>query len=455
MRSVKVAVIGAGSAGLYAVSEIKKQTEDFVLINDGPYGTTCARVGCMPSKALLHFAGMVHGSKNFFDSPGGFSREEVLKQVRSYRDMFVKANIEGGVKALGERVIDAKVRFIDEKTLRAGRETIRAERIVIATGSTPVMHQEWSELGERVLTSDRFFEQRTLPEKAAVLGGGAIGLELGQAMARLGTEVTLIHSKNALGGIEDERVNEALVKRLEKEMLLWRGEHARLKKHEKGVAVSAGEKSVVVDGVVAAIGRKPNLEGLGLEEIGVPLDRRGIPRYDCQTMRIEGTNIYLAGDVNADVPLLHEAGDEGRIAGYNAAGTPRTFVRKHPFAIVFCEPGIALIGQRASQIKEPFVTVHYDFSKQGRAIMTEKAYGVSCLHVRKSDGGVLGAELVGPGAEHLGHLLAWSMEQRLTIYRLLEFPFYHPTYEEGLQELLLAAVKKLEINKDGILTVRG
>ena len=186
-REVKVAIIGAGSAGLYALSQVKKQTDNFILINFGPYGTTCARVGCMPSKSLIRIAEYYH-ERLHFEKSGiqnsdalKVSIPDVLQRVRDHRDFLVNGNIKHSITRLGNKVLSGRAEFINKNTLKVGDDVIVAEKIIIATGSSPVFDPKWESFKEHILTTDDLFEQKDLPPTLGVIGLGVIGLELGQA----------------------------------------------------------------------------------------------------------------------------------------------------------------------------------------------------------------------------------------------------------------------------------
>ena len=460
-KEVEVAIIGAGSAGLYALSQVKKQTDDFLLINDGPYGTTCARVGCMPSKSLIRISEYYH-EREYFEKSGIKHSEklsvcipDVLKRVRKHRDILVAGNIKN-ITQLGDKVLSGKAEFINANTLKVGEDEIVAKKIIIATGSTPIFDPTWEAFKEQLLTTDELFEQEDLPATLGVLGLGVIGLELGQALSRLGIKVTAVHSKAFIGGLSDPQVNANMLGLCEKEFDIWLGGgRATLSRIDDKIKISNDKNEVLVDKVLLAIGRKPNLESLKLENLGITLDKKGMPNFDPQTMQIEDLPIYIAGDVNADRPLLHEAADEGRISGYNVVNRQKRFKRKVPLAIVFTDPNIALVGKDYNDIKDDdnVITSSYNFKEQGRAFLINKNAGLVNLYVQKSDGKLLGAQIAAPGGEHLAHQLAWAMEQELTVHDMLALPFYHPTLEEGLYMLLRKCIKKIGIKKEGILEV--
>jgi dihydrolipoamide dehydrogenase len=221
------------------------------------------------------------------------------------------------------------------------------------------------------------------------------------------------------------------------------------------IKIKSADREVLVDKVLVSIGRKANLDALKLENLGIDLDKRGMPNFDPHTMQIEDLPIYIAGDVNADRPLLHEAADEGRIAGYNAVKPNKRFKRKVPLSIVFTSPNIAFVGKEYREIKEDdnVIIGSYDFTKQSRAMLMNNNAGIANLYVEKNNGKLLGAQIAVPHGEHLAHHLAWAIEQGLTVYDMLQLPFYHPTLEEGLYMLLLDCMKKIGIKKDAIVEV--
>jgi len=460
-REVEVAIIGAGSAGLYAFSQVKKETKDFLLINSGPYGTTCARVGCMPSKSLIRIAEYYHDRLDFEKSgikhsdALKVSMPDVLQRVRDHRDFLVNHTIEQSITKLGDKVLSGKAEFINRNTLKVGEDEIVAKKIIIATGSTPVFDPKWKAFKEHILTTDELFEQEDLPSTLGVIGLGVIGLELGQALSRLGVKVTATHSKEFIGGLSDPAVNSVMLQECQKEFDIWLGGRAELSKVDNKIKITSGEREVLVEKVLVAIGRKPNLEALKLENLGISLNKRGMPNFDPHTMQIEDLPVFIAGDVNGDRPLLHEAADEGRIAGYNAVKAKRRFKRKVPLSIVFTSPNIAFVGKAYSEIKEDdnVIISSYDFFNQSRAMLMNMNVGIANIYVQKTDGKLLGAQMAVPHGEHLAHHLAWAIEQDLTIYDMLELPFYHPTLEEGLYALLLKCTREIGTKTEEIREV--
>ena len=448
-RQVDVAVIGAGSAGLPAFRAARKHTENLVLIEGGVYGTTCARVGCMPSKLLIAAAEAAHS----VEAAAGFgvhaakptiNGEEVMGRVCSERDRFVGFVIEG-VESIDEKHhIRNHAAFLDNQTLQVGDSIVEAKTVVIATGSSPTIMPQFAELGDRLIVNDDIFEWVTLPESVAVFGPGVIGLELGQALHRLGVRIRLFGRSGSLKPLTDIGIRDYALKVFQEEFPLdakanilgmeRKGEQVMIRfvDREDGV-----EKHENFDYVLAATGRSPNVKDLGLENTTLELDSRGVPIFDPVTMQCGDSSIFIAGDANNVLPLLHEAADEGFIAGDNAGRFPelKPGLRRSPLSIVFCDPQIAMVGQawRELEGQENVVVGKISFEGQGRSRVMLKNKGLMHLYADRQSGLFLGSEFIGPHAEHLAHLLSWAHQQKMTIPQMLEMPFYYPVIEEGLR----------------------
>ncbi len=455
-REVDVAILGAGSAGLFALSQVKRETDNYVLINGGELGTTCARVGCMPSKVLIQVAEDFH-RKSIFEREGIDGAEELsidipaaMEHVQDLRDVFVDRTL-GVTDELDEtHLIDGYAKFVSNDTVEVNGEQIKAKSIIIATGSTPVIPSAWQDFADDVVTTDEFFELEDLPASMAVIGLGSIGLEIGQSLHRMGVKVVGVDQLETVAKLEDEEVNRLAVAVIGKEFPLWLGQAAILEKIDNGIQVTAGENRQVVDKVLASLGRKPNLDNLNLQATDIKLDANGIPLYDPLTMQIGDLPIYIAGDVNADRPLLHEAGHEGRVAGYNAVHHPvEKFKRKVALGITFCEPNIATAGAQLSELNEEDIAIgEIQFSPVGRALIMGKNRGLLRLYVRKSDGLLLGACMCCVKAENLAHLISWSIQSGMSVFDMLKMPFYHPVIEEALQAALYNVLAQLDVKHD-------
>ena len=461
-KTLDVIIIGAGSAGLAALREVHKRSESFLLINDGAYGTTCARVGCMPSKALIEAANAFH-RRHSFDAFGirgaaalSVDVPAVLRRVRALRDDFVAGTL-AATDELGERSLAGRARLLDAQTVAVGERRYHARRIVIASGSQPVIPDAWRAFGDRIVTTDTLFELETLPRRMAVVGLGAIGIEIAQALSRLGVEVTGFGANPRLAGLSDEAVDLALRELLHKEFAFHTSASAELSPAADGIEVRSGAVRVVADHVIAAIGRRPNVAGLGLETLGVELDARGMPPVNPNTLQIADLPVFLAGDANGRAALLHEAADEGHIAGINAMATElRCFRRRTPLAIVFADPNVAVVGQRFAELDAAQLVIgQASFKRQGRARTAEHNKGLMRLYADRNSGRLLGGEMCVPAGEHMAHVLALAIERELSVQELLRLPFYHPVLEEGMRGALRDLSAQLPAGSDSDLASCG
>ncbi|MHA7925522.1 MAG: dihydrolipoyl dehydrogenase [Marinobacter sp.] len=458
-RKVDVAIIGTGTAGMGAYREARKHTDSIALIEGSHYGTTCARVGCMPSKLLIAAAEAAHGAKH----AGVFGLNvptvetdgaAVLERVKRERDRFVGFVVEDVDEFEDSHKVRGYAHFLDAHRVQIdnGLE-ITADRIVIATGSRPFIPEVLEGAGNRLLVNDDIFELEQLPTSVLVVGAGVIGLELGQALSRLNVNVTMLSRNDSIGGIADSEIRTIAADTFQSEFdLVLHAEVLAAKEILNGVQVtyrtSAGiVRTVVVDYVLAATGRIPNTDKLGVENTGIALDARGVPDSDRYTMQTSAPHIFIAGDANNELPLLHEASDEGRIAGSNAGTFPTVEVghRRAGLGVVFSDPQIASVGKRAHElVPYTFITGKVSFHNQGRSRVMAKNQGMLKIYADKHSGILLGAEMFGPAAEHIGHLLAWAVQQSLTVNEILGMPFYHPVIEEGVRTAFRDAAEKLK-----------
>ena len=455
-------IIGAGTAGLAALREVRKRTDRYLIVNDGPWGTTCARVGCMPSKMLIEAASTFHRRHawNELGLRGATALvadlPAVLQRVRALRDELVAGALKA-TQNLGSAQKSGRATLLGPGLVEIGGKAHATRSIIIATGSRPRLPDEWLAFGDRMLTTDTLFEQPTLGPRIAVIGMGPLGVEMAQALARLGLQVSAFSTGDHFAGIHDAAINTELAQVLKADMRLYTGAPAELREVAGGIEVRSGNQTVVVDQVVAAMGRTPNIEHLGLETLGVPLDERGLPPVDPQTQQIGNLPVFMAGDANGHLPLLHEGADEGHIAGINAlASAPRKFRRRTPLAIVFSDPQVAAVGRRWADLDaHTTITGCASFHDQGRARTALRNAGRLCIYADKATGRLQGAEMCTPQAEHMAHLLALAVQQKLTVRDLLGMPFYHPTYEEGLRTALRDAARQLPQPADSDLATCG
>jgi dihydrolipoamide dehydrogenase len=461
-REVDVAVIGAGTAGMVAYQRARRATDRIVLIEGEQYGTTCARVGCMPSKLLIAAAERAHQvrqAEQFGVLPGDvrIDGRAVMARVRKERDRFVAPVVRSMESLPEEHRLMGHARFVDSHRLVVGDHTeVTAGRIVIATGSRPNIPGILKEAKDRLVVNDDVFDWQDLPSSVAVFGPGVIGVELGQALSRLGVKVRMFGVSGGIGGIQDEKVRAYALDTFGEEFAISpKADTRRVERIEEGVRISWREDGEAhqetFDYLLAATGRRPNIDHLDIQNAGIDLDERGMPVFDPFTLRCGDSHIFIAGDVNNDRPLLHEAADEGRIAGDNAGAWPevRTGLRKTPMAVVFTEPQIASVGLNIHQVDERcqgcFAVGEVSFEDQGRSKVVGKNRGLLRVYGEHGSGLFMGAQMFGPAAEHIAHLLAWCVQKRMTVSEMLDMPFYHPVIEEGVRTALKDLSKKLQI----------
>jgi dihydrolipoamide dehydrogenase len=399
----------------------------------------------MPSKALIQVAEDYH-RRTHLGRYGVDGHEELkidipeaLEHVQDLRDNFVDRVLSNSTDNMGEKFIESYARFLDPHTLELDNgDRVVAARIVIATGSRPVVPRAWAALGERVMTTDTFFDQEDLPQSVAVVGLGVIGLELGQSLSRLGVQVTGFDMAETIGGASDPEVSDVALEIMQRDFPIHLGRPVEIEEEGEQLRVTNGEQSVLVDRVLASLGRTPNVEGLVLANAGIELDLRGIPVYNPNTMQCGDSHIFIAGDVNSERAILHEAGDEGKIAGYNATQDRVTaFRRKVPLAINFCDPNICLAGASYKSLDPEKTAIgEVRLAPVGRALIMGQNRGVIRLYADKQSGRILGSEMITTRGENLAHLLSWAITQELTVGQLIQMPFYHPVIEEALQAAL-------------------
>ena len=464
-HTVDVAVIGAGTAGLAAYRAAMAAGKRAVIIEGGAFGTTCARVGCMPSKLLIAAAEAAHGVEKWpafglrLDGELRVDGVAVMDRVRRERDRFVGFVLEGVDKIPAREKLIGHARFTGPHTLEVrGADGELAHGVefasaVIATGSSPDVPLPLRGAGDRLIVNDDVFSWQDLPSSVAVFGPGVIGLELGQALHRLGVAVHVFGRGGKVGPFQDPALQDYARRTMGAEFPLY-PDAGDVVVTRDGDAVevrftSEGQmRAVRVDYVLAATGRTPNVRRLGLETTGIALNGRGVPRYNAHTLQCSESHIFIAGDANADLPLLHEAADEGRIAGENAARFPLVGPgeRRAPIAVVFSDPQMAVVGAPFRALDaDRTVTGMVSFEDQGRSRVMLRNRGLLHVYVDTESGRLQGAEMIGPDAEHIAHLLAWVIQLGQTVDGVLALPFYHPVVEEGLRTALRDAKAKRDV----------
>lgn len=465
-RAVDVAIIGAGTAGMGAYRAALDHTDNVLVIESGPYGTTCARVGCMPSKLLIAAgvaAQAVHDAAAFgvVVPPPSIDGRAVMARVRSERDRFVGFATDAVNRWPPHHRLEGHARFLAPHKLivqsPSVRTLVRAKRVVIATGSSPAVPTAWRmALGFKLVVNDDVFDWEQLPKSVAIVGTGVVGIEIAQALHRLGVRVRLFGRTDRVGPLTDPALQKLARSIYESALpMTLQTTHISPSLENNEVVVRFGtsdgnEYTETFEFLLAATGRSANTGSLDLQMLGLPLHSTGRLPVDPATGQIGDLSVFLAGDASQRRAILHEAADEGFIAGSNAGRYPdiRARPRRTPLAVVFSDPQMMLAGASHADLTASgrrFAQGSVNFAGQGRARVMGVNQGSLNVYADVYTGQLLGAEMIGPAAENIGHLLAWSIQRGDTVQEILDFPFYHPVIEEGVRTAMREVQRTLRM----------
>lgn len=455
-----IIIIGAGTAGISAYKEAIKHTQNILIINAEHWDTTCARVGCMPSKALISSANQLYAAQHLqqvgIQATTQVHTDQVMQHVRQLRDRFTRATLKDVEQWNPEHKIHGYAYFIDEQTVEVNAQRYQAKSFILAVGSTPNIDKKWqSIIADRHLTSDEIFELEQLPKSIAVIGSGIIAIELAQALQRLGVDTTIFARSKRVGQLSSPTLQSYAQQQLSKELhfLFETLPEAMELTAQHQVAIHYRQQdqthTLYVDYVLNATGRRSNLSSLKLDNIHPDFkDIRQLP-IDPHTRQLAQYPIFIVGDAASSTPVQHEAAHEGKMAVANCLNYPKLQNLKtlSPLAIVFSSPEMATIGRSYQELQAnhiDFIIGTASYEKQGRALVLGKNQGLIELYIDSKTQKLLGAELFVDAAEHLAHLLNWMISEQLTLDEILEKPFYHPTLEEGLRTALKHARRQLK-----------
>jgi dihydrolipoamide dehydrogenase len=442
----QLAVIGAGPGGYAAAFFAADIGMQVTLIDpEERPGGVCLYRGCIPSKTLLHAAKLIRDAGEIMDWGISFRKPEINIERLRGRKNDVVAQLTGG---LGQLIKQRKINYIrgiagfqDSNTLTINMLTF--EKAIVATGSRPTLLPMLGRDTARILNSTTALELTDVPKKLMVIGGGYIGLELGTVYAALGSKVTVAEmTKGLLPGVDRD-----LVRILQKgltdafEEILLETAVTELKHQKNGIKVvledaDGNKQSRLFDKVLAAVGRRPNTAGLGLENTGVELDGHGFIRADDQQRTGDGS-IFAIGDVAGEPMLAHKASHEGRIAVEVIAGRNVVFEPAAIPAVVFTDPEIAWAGITETEAKDKkieYQVSRFPWAASGRALTLGRGDGLTKLLVDPTSERILGVGIVGAGAGEMiaEGVLAMEMGANVTDIGLSIHP--HPTLTETFKE---------------------
>lgn len=446
---VDTLVVGAGPGGYVAAIRAAQLGQKVTIVDKGPLGGTCLNVGCIPSKALIQAGHLTEAARG--NEEIGITTENVsvdFSKVQEWKNGIVK-RLTSGVEALlkGNKVdiVKGEVYFVDQNTVKVADETqaqtYKFNNCILATGSTPIEIPSFP-FSDRVLDSTGGLNLQEVPESMVVIGGGYIGTELGSAYANFGTKITILEgSKEILGGFE-KQMTAVVKKRLKKKgvEIVTEAMAKGVEEKENGVTVTyevnGEEKTIDTDYVLVTVGRKPNTKELGLEEIGVELDERGLVKIDEQC-RTTVKNIYAIGDIVPGLPLAHKASYEGKVAAEAISGKKSVIDYIGMPAVVFSDPEMASVGLTEQEAKDKGIKVKvakFPFAANGRALSLNDSDGFLKLITREEDGLVLGGQIVGPNASDMIAEIGLAVEAGMTAEDIALTVHAHPTLGEITME---------------------
>jgi len=440
-----LAVVGGGTAGLVAAFGAAGLGARVCLVERASTGGDCLWTGCVPSKSLIAAATLAHRMRTAYavglrPASPDIDLSEVMAHVQRAQATLAAHDSPERLRSAGVDVVEGDARFLGPGRMLAGNQEIRFRSALVATGSRPVLPPLPGLEHVGALTSETVWGLRELPPRLAVLGGGPVGCELGQAFGRLGSRVTLIETAGSLLPQEEPEAGELITDRLRSEGVDVRL-GARVLRAEPGPAgprlrlERAGvEEPVDIDRVLVAVGRRPTTEGLGLETVGVATDGTGAVIVD-DRLRTTARGIFAAGDVTGVLPFTHVAAYQSRVLLGNALFglRRRTSYDAVPW-VTFTDPEVGRVGRTEAQARQRWgaraVLATYDYAGLDRAVCAGEAVGFAKL-VADPKGRLVGATVVGPGGGEAMAELAARVATGGSIAGLSQAVHAYPTFSEG------------------------
>jgi dihydrolipoamide dehydrogenase len=448
----EIVVIGGGPGGYPAAFDAADRGMDVTLVNDEAIpGGVCLHRGCIPSKALLHVAALIHEAEDATQWGVTYEKPKVdLDRLRTFKSSVV-GKLTGGVAELckmrGVKLIQARARFLDSSTLELTKPDGKTEKLafgkaVIATGSSPVMPPIFAIGDLRVMDSTGALDLPDIPPRLLVVGGGYIGLEMGSVYAALGSKVTVVEMTPGLLPGADRDLVRPLKARLDKTFaaIYLNTKVTKLSASKAGITAELEGEGVepkqVFDRVLVSVGRRPNSRDLGLDKTKVEVDAKGFIKVDAQR-RTADPNILAIGDVAGEPMLAHKATREAHVAIEALAGEPAAFDNPAIPAVVFTDPEIAWCGLTETEAKNTNREVkvaRFPWAASGRAQTISRTEGFTKILYDPKSERVLGVGIVGVGAGELIAEGVLAVEMAAVARDVAETIHAHPTLSETLME---------------------
>ncbi|GAA0334534.1 dihydrolipoyl dehydrogenase [Oceanobacillus oncorhynchi subsp. oncorhynchi] len=446
---VDTLVVGAGPGGYVAAIRAAQLGQKVTIVDKGELGGVCLNVGCIPSKALIEAGHKYQNAKGSDDL--GITTENVsldFSKVQDWKASVVNkltSGVQGLLKGNKVDIVKGEAYFVDEHTVKVAGEkdsqTYKFNNCILGTGSSPIEIPSFK-FSERVLDSTGALALTEVPEKLVVIGSGYVGTELGTAYANFGTEVTFLEgAKDILGGFE-KQMTQVVKKTLDKKgaKIVTEAMAKGAEEIKDGVKVTyeanGKEEVIEADYVLVTVGRRPNTEELGLEQIGVEKDDRGLIKVDNQG-RTSVSNIFAIGDIVPGPALAHKASYEAKIAAEAISGEKAAIDYNAIPAVAFTEPELATVGLSEQAAKDAGYDVKaskFPFAANGRALSLNTSEGFVKLVTRKEDGLIIGGQIAGPNASDMISEIGLAIEAGMTAEDIALTIHAHPTLGEITME---------------------
>ncbi|MCA1297351.1 dihydrolipoyl dehydrogenase [Stappia indica] len=459
VETCKLLIIGGGPGGYVCGIRAGQLGIDTILVEEDTPGGTCLTVGCIPSKALIHAAEEFHKLRGFAGgtSPLGISAKAPaidLAATLSWKDGIVERltrGVAGLLKKAGTRILAGRAEFVDGKTVRVrgpeGVREVHAEAVVIATGSAPV-ELPFLPFDGKVIGSTEALALDAVPERLVVVGGGYIGLEIGTAFAKLGSQVTVVEATNRILPQYDAALTKPVLASLKALGVTVMIDTRALGLSDDGLQVGRGEDGaepldLPADRILVTVGRRPRSDGAGIPDLGLTMDG-GFIRIDA-TCRTSMRGVFAIGDVTGEPMLAHRAMAQGEMVAEIVAGHRRQWDARCIPAVCFTDPEIVTCGLSPEEAKAQGIAIRtgqFPFAANGRAMTMQAESGFVRAVAREDNNILLGLQAVGAGVSELSAAFSTAIEMGARLDDIGAVIHAHPTQSEAVQEACLAALGK-------------